>query len=1038
MLSMLEKLIGLRQRVARLNSARYQQVTPLRDWQIVDHLPDESPCPEADDPRWRAITIGEAWGAAGAYAWLRAPLPDTVTESAANMVLLLRLFDYTRPPADELRLNTQMRPEALVYAAGVPVQAVNRGHHEVALAGARGGMLTVAAACGYSPEQRYFQQAELALLDPAVNALYWDAFVILGLGDGTLEPNEAQRLLEALYQALNLIDWRDPAHLNGVEAARDHLRAAAFVEHPATAPVIHAVGHAHIDLGWLWPLSFSRGKGIRTAHSQLYFMERFARYTFLQTQPQLYQAIQQDAPDLFARIRQRIDDGRWNATGATWVEPDMNLISGESMARQFLHGMRYFRDDLGVRPRVLWLPDTFGFNAQIPQIMQASAIPYFFTSKMSWNATNKLPNDTFRWRGLDGTEVLAHMATTHRQGQSVTCYEGALLPYEAADTWQSYKNKALNLHTLVAYGYGDGGGGPDVDILERLQRYHDGIDGMASLHASTAEDFFEALERDLQGELPVWSGELYFELHRGCYTSQARTKWFNRTLESRLHDAEWLCTTAHYHGLQPYPREHLRAVWDVLLTNQFHDILPGSSIRATYVQAEAEYTAALASVDAVISTALEALFNERAQGEEGWTVVNTLSWARDVVLTLPLHGAAGIIDQTGTPCRWQSLDDGQALVEVKAVPALGTVYVQAAASAPTAASPSLLSVSASHLENTALRVEFDDSGQIVRIYDKIHERDVLPAGTVANQFQLFQDAPARWQAWEIDPDYVAQPLPNPTLRALRVIETGPVRATIEVEYTFGASALRQRISLTADSPLLRFDTTVDWHERHTLLKVAFPLDVNAARATYEIPFGAVERPTHRNTSWDSARFEVPALRWADLSEADYGVALINDSKYGYDTLDNVLRLSLLRAPTMPDPEADQGVHHFAYGLLPHGGDWRQGVVAAAAAFNHPAHVVSGVSSPAWANRPLVTCRHNGSAVVDTVKAAEDGAGVVVRVYEAHGNRQEVILTLDNAISRVEEVNILEEPCADTHLTFAAGELKFGLRPYQVRSFRLRR
>jgi alpha-mannosidase len=564
---------------------------------------------------------------------------------------------------------------------------------------------------------------------------------------------------------------------------------------------------------------------------------------------------------------------------------------------------------------------------------------------------------------------------------------------------------------------------------------------MPALHPGTAEGFFAALEAGLTRPLPVWAGELYFELHRGCYTSQGRTKWYNRKLEAALHDAEFVLTWAHVTAGLDYPRDALRHAWDVLLTHQFHDILPGSSIRETYIEAEAAYADALALTEMLIHEGLVTLAATSGGGQ--WAVVNTLGHARRAlaVITADLRDGDRLVDEQGQACIWQNLGDGRALV-LADLPPFGMRALRVEAGAEPAGSD--LSVSPHHLENAAVRVEFDGDGRITRVYDKAAAREALPSGAIANHFQLYQDMPARWQAWDIDADYEEMPLSDPLPQGVRVIESGPVRAAVEVTYAFGASMIRQQISLTRGARAIDFDTEIDWHERHTLLKVAFPLDLQAARATFESAYGAVERPTHRSTPWDAARFEVPTLRWADLSESGYGAALLNDCKYGCDVHDNVLRLSLLRAPTMPDPEADQGEHRIRYALLLHDGGWQSGgVVAEAAALNQPARVVTlKGTGDALPVAPVIP--EAGSAViVDTLKLAEDSGDVIVRLYEPHGARQRITLRTAGAFTGVHEVNILEEAHDGGDLTVSdlmvGGErLTLTLRPYQVRTLRLTR
>jgi len=1040
----------IRFRLGHLARLRYAAPRPLTGWQIIDHLPLDSAFPADDDLRWRSIHVGERWGAAGTGAAFRTLLPPL--PSGSLPILHIALFDYDQPPADAFGLNVLQRPEGTLYAEGIPPQTLDRGHREVWLQGVHSGPIRVWAAAGFTPEPRLFHRADLAFLDPALDSLYYDAATLYELAMGGQLPAEhTERILDTLYRGLSHLDFRHVPHVRGVEEAAALIHEEAFIKPDPAGPHIHALGHAHIDLGWLWPLRYSIGKGLRTAGTQLNLMSRYPHYTYLMSQPQLYEAIRRHNPALFAEIKARIAEGRWNATGATWVEMDTNLPNGESLVRQLLHGMRYFQRELGVRPKVLWLPDCFGYSPALPQLMKLADVPYFYTSKMSWNDINRFPFDTFRWRGLDGSEVLVHLATTRRKGSHWTIYEGEFTPDEAASTWHTYRQKTANKHVVIAYGFGDGGGGPNREMMERLSRYHEGISGMPSVQATSAEKFFEALRADYRGELPIWIGEMYLEYHRGCYTTQARTKRYNRKLESALHEAEFLRAWAALEGLLAYPRAELRAAWDVLLTNQFHDILPGSSIRETYEQAEAEYAAALESVEGLIAAGTHALGNAIGPAREaGIVVFNTLShrpFTPIIEIDQPIPD--GMIpyadgeDATAIPLPYQALSNGHTLIQMNGfLPRLGAKRCRFQPGTPVQVT-TRLTVSTSHLENDRLRVEFDGKGRLSRVYDYFTNRELLPPGRLANQLQLFHDMPAKWDAWELDADFERHHLATLEANSVRVVESGPVRVALEFTYTFGQSTILQVVRLEAGSnPTVTFDTVVDWHERHTLLKAAFPVDLNAARALYETQFGLHERPVHRNTTWQTAQFEVPFQRWFALREQDFGIALINDCKYGGDVYPDQLRLTLLRAPTAPDPEADQGVQRFTYGLLPF--TEMIEVVHRAAALNTPCRAVT--ISPAagevtaaqwldyamWEGHP--TSGGNVNVILDTVKLAEDDDGLIVRAYEPVGARAVLNLTFARSVRRVQEVNLLEEPIGE--IPCEGNVLKAAFRPFQVRTFKV--
>lgn len=1039
------RLDEIRYFVRRLDAARFANPTLLTEWEIIDGLPADAPQPDHNDPRWTTIRHHDAWGRSGGYAWFRVKLPINIEQFDT---LRLQLFDYSTPPADALGLNELMRSAGAVYGEGLHPQAINRGHNRIDLSGLQGDWLYVYAAGGYSPERRTLHQSILSRIHGPADALFYDIDTLHRLIAGGAKLPDKEFLIAEMLRAIYLIDWRrELPDSEGMEAAHEYLWQHVFGHASANRPLIHAVGHAHIDLGWLWPLSYAPGKGYRNAITQLHLMEKYPFYTFLQTQPQLYQSIQKLSSETFDKIRAKISDGRWNATGATWVEMDCNLPSGESLVRQFLHGIRYFEHELGVRPRVLWLPDTFGFTGALPQIMQQCGVPYFFTSKMSWNDTNRLPYDTFMWRGIDGTSVLAHMATTRRRPETtVTVYDGEFTPYEAASTWETYRQQTINRHTLIAYGYGDGGGGATRAMCERLIRYKAGIPGMADVQPSTAEVFFEALERDLRGRLPTWQGELYFEMHRGVYTSQARTKRYNRKLEQALHDAEFLRAWAFFEAKLLYPRAELRAAWDILLTNQFHDILPGSSIRETYIQAEGEYYWALNQVEALIQEGMAALA-ALADSDAEWMIFNTTGQYRSAeVIQLPKSVSIPddekhfLCDEFGNQQVSDLSPNSEILVRISSIGSYAQDGLRRVSHIAETRSdkPASVSVATNHLSNVHWNIHFDERGRITSLWDKHSNRELILPGRYANLFEAFQDVPHQWDAWEIAADFDEHRLPEVIPAGIEVVESGTLRAAVKVTYQFGSSRLEQVISLTDLSPIIRFDTRVEWYERHTLLKVAFPINFPTPRALFETAFGFVERSAYRNTKWDQARFEVPMQRWAALQQGEHElVGLLNDSKYGCDVNGSTLRLTLLRAPTAPDGEADQGLHEFSYALVR--ADSLSTICREAVTFNAPLRAIAVTPRAKGTPKRRHFAGFSGPSevILDTVKLAEDSTTLIVRAYEPIGNSRKETFQFSRHIQLVEPVNLLEESIGEP-LPLLENKRAFSVafKPFEIRSFRI--
>ena len=807
----------------------------------------------------------------------------------------------------------------------------------------------------------------------------------------------------------------DAAARASVAAAAERLQSELLSlreRHPA-AGALRLTGHAHLDLAWLWPLAETRRKAQRTFSTALGLLERYPELTFNQSSAQVYAFVEEDDPALFARVRAAAAEGRWEPIGGMWVEPDLNLPCGESLVRQLLYGQRWFAQAFGASATVAWLPDCFGFTPALPQLLRGGGIERFFTIKLTWSETNRFPHDLFWWEGLDGSRVVAHLFDNPHGG-----YNGRLGPAAAAETWQRFRGKALHPESLLSVGFGDGGGGVTEEMAERSRE-------LAAFPALPAQAFgrvdayFDGAQAALAaaGEAaPVWAGELYLELHRGTLTSQGRTKRLHRQAERELVAAEVVGALAHLLGGPEPPSQE--ALWRVLLRNQFHDILPGSSIREVYEQAEAELGSVVADAGAVIAARL---------GELAGGLLEPGEQPALLVVNPDLHGRPVRVELDAQLPGAQPVEGGGSVLT-----AAGRVAgLELRTVTPDAAPDAALAVGERRLENARLRVELDEHGTLASVWDKRAGRELLDGR--GNQLWAYVDKPRAWDAWDLDSGYEADGAELDAPVAVEVLERGPHRVALRLERRFRDSTVVQDIRLWADSPRLEFRTTVDWHDRRWLLKARFPLAVRAPRASFETAFGVVERPTHRNTSWDAARFEVAGHRFADLSEPGYGVALLNDGRYGHHARGSELGLSLLRSPAWPDPLADEGAQTFTYALLPHaGGLVEGGVVMEAEDLNRPllaraVHVRDAAAGRAW--RPL---RVDGRPVsLAALKALEDGGGLVLRVYEPEGGRGEVELGLPDGWRLGEPLDLLERPAA-------GAEPGAAVTPFAVRSWRLER
>ncbi|MBP7961540.1 MAG: alpha-mannosidase [Caldilineaceae bacterium] len=941
-------------------------------------------------------------------------------------------------------------PEALVHVDGQPFAACDRHHqeirlrpewcdgqpHELALHGWTGNDRSWE---GGADTQIWMRSCQVVRVDQATRDFISTVRAALGIAVAVDVNHPAQgKLLNGLDAAFKVLDTREPfgdAFYASVPKAHESLNQAIAQAGPALDVDIYAAGHAHIDVAWLWSLGQTRRKAERTFHTVIRHMEQFPDYKFTQSQPQLYDYIRQDQPQLFETIKERVAEGRWEATGGMWVEADCNISGGESLARQFLLGRAFFRQHFGPEADtpILWLPDVFGYAWNLPQLIIEAGMEYFFTIKIGWSQYNRMPYDSFWWQGLDGTQVLTHFSPTPDEyGNPASTYNAAATPGSTLGTWTRFKQKEQSQELLMSYGYGDGGGGPTREMLENIRELGD-FPATPRVHHAKAIDFFRALEANSGPQLPVWKGELYLEYHRGTYTTQARNKRANRKSEFLLHNAEFLAAFASVVGATDYPHQALGRAWELVCLNQFHDIIPGSSIGQVYVDSQADYAEVGRLAQQVQADALATL--AETVGAD-LLMVNPNSHALAHLMLIP--DSFGLEERYGR----QSVEGG-ILVHVDALPPYSiTPY------GPIGFQLHDLAVSPHHLENDFLRVEFNDAGDMVRILDKEQGREVLPPGGLANQFQAFEDRPKQWDAWDVDIFYDDKMwLADPAL-SVEVTEAGPLRGTIEITRRLLNSRITQRISLDHHSRRIDFHTHVDWREKHILLKVAFPVAVHTPAAAYEVQWGHVERPTHRNTSWDWARFETAAQKWVDVSEGDYGVSLLNDCKYGHDIQDNAphgttMRLSLLRSSTKPDPNADQGEHEFSYGLLLHAGRLSHVTLDEAYAFNNPPFVYlpkagGAPSTPIEASHApspgsLVHC-DSENMIIETVKQAEDGNGLIVRLYEGLRRRGTVTLRTDFPLAAAWRTNLLEENQAA--LDVGEYEVSFDTRPFQIITLRL--
>ncbi|MHA7176522.1 alpha-mannosidase [Arthrobacter sp. Sr24] len=999
----------------------------------------------ADDavPSFAPFAVGQAWGPAWGTSWIH--LTGTVPpEARGHKVELVVDLGFSQSWPGFQAEGLVYRPDGQTVKAlnplntWVPVSVDAQGsaaQGSTAQGGEKIDLYVEAAAnpfvftdnpfiptqlgekftAGDAP--RYtMARADINIFNTEVWELVQD-FEVLDQLQAELDLGNPRRwdILYALERALDAVVLSD---IVGTAAAARALLAEVLAQ-PANASAhqITAIGHAHIDSAWLWPVRETVRKVARTTSNVVNLLGENPEFQFAMSSAQQYEWLKEHRPEVFVKVKQAVAEGRLIPVGGMWVESDTNMVGSEAMARQFTYGQRFFRENFGIECKEVWLPDSFGYSAALPQIVKQAGAKWFLTQKISWNTVNKFPHHTFNWEGIDGTRVFTHFPPADT-------YNSQLSGAELAHTVSNFRDKGAAKNSLIPFGWGDGGGGPTREMLARAKRTRD-LEGSPQVTIQSPAEFFTAAEAEYPNA-PAWKGELYLELHRGTYTSQALTKKGNRRSEHLLREAELWSATAAARGLIDYPYDELDRIWKLVLLNQFHDILPGSSIVWVHREAAESYARIAEDLRGIISAAVDALAPR------------------------PVLEAAPVAELVETP----SVDSALHF-NASPYPRRGIAPLSAGVPAPDTAEVTVEHRDSGEIvvRNGLITVRFGSDGVISSIVDVAANRELVPEGQGANLLQLHADFPNMWDAWDIDEFY------KNTVTDLRELDSMDVEiqnghAQITIKRSFRKSHITQRVRIAPDSKVITVHNEVDWHEQETLLKAAFPLDVHADHARFETQYGHIQRATHENTSWDNARFEVCAHRWVHVGEPGFGAAVINDSTYGHDVSRHpgsndasftTVRLSLLRGPRFPDPTTDQGHHSFSYGLVV--GAEVTDAIAAGYALNLPWHCVPA-EVPGAAVEPLVSTDSQG-AIIEAVKLADDRSGdVIVRLYEPLGARAKVTLSASFAVVSVVENNLLEQPYDAGSLTVGAGPdtpdgtgnptMALTLRPFQILTLRLAR
>ncbi len=855
------------------------------------------------------------------------------------------------------------------------------------------------------------------IINEAAEDINYDICCAFNVYEVTEDEYVAKRIYNAVDNAVHKLDFDfgKERYYESIPEAKKCLWEELGKINYATPGSVILSGHSHLDVAWLWTVKEIHRKCARTFSNNASLMKKYPDFKFTQSQAAVYSFVKDYYPEVYEDVKKFVKNGQWEITGNTWVEADTNIASGESLIRQLLYGREFFMKEFGISSDIYWLPDCFGFTAALPQVIKKSGMKYFLTSKLQYNDTNEFPLSVFRWRSHSGDEVLSYMQKVHYEGDADADY--------IKRTRKTNRQNDLVDASMGMYGYGDGGGGCTFDMVEKVRRFQK-IPGLPQVQMGQAKDFFTAVEKDIDS-LPVWDGEMYYENHRGTFTSQAFVKKNNRQGEYLLRNAEMLSLLA-----GTYDKDRLEKVWKLLLTNQFHDILPGTSIEEVFINTREEYELMNKEGNEIVNDALRLLSEKAASAENSIVVWNLLPFAvtNTVKAEIP-EGFCGIKDCDGNSM--QAVKNGNFL-EFTAVnvPPMGYKVFTLTENNETV---SLVQADRYTLENKYIRARLDENGNLTELTNKKTGKNIL-SGT-GNLLSVSHDKPIHESAWNLENDYKMKMWYLTEADSVELVENTPVKAVIRTVRSFNKSVITQDITLTSESQTLIFDTTVDWHETEKVLKAEFPLDIRSRIATYEIAHGALERPTYANNSYEKAMFECCAHKWADLSQGDTGMSIINDCKYGYDIDNNTMRITLMRAPILPDATADKGISTFRYGAYVHESRWNDAdTVKEAFMENIPLKAVYCSKANGTESEFSYITLSDSRVMIDAVKQAQDGNGIIIRVYETSAHSGEVTLTLPCNAFKITECNMMETD--ENAVDFDKNAFTFTIKPFEVKSFRI--
>ncbi len=986
----------------------------------------------------------DLWGEKDLFVWFRQTI--TIPESFKGEAI----WYIAQPYLD--REWPWGQPQIEMYVNGKCTCGLDNNHpSHLLLKEAKGGEKFDIYLKAYS-DRTYFNgqmtmSATLRIIRPMVYNLYRSIDLPLRACAIMNTDSESRvQIIKVLNKAVNTLElYQDPdspLFINSMNVCLNIINNELYGKNQNDhAPTLYATGHSHIDVAWLWTYRVTRNKAARTFATTINLIENNPDYLFMSSQPQLYEFVKEDEPEIYEKIKTAVMNGNWETEGGMWVEADTNMTSGESLVRQFLFGKRFFKQEFNKDNEILWLPDVFGYSANLPQICKKSGINYFYTTKIGWNEYNKFPYDTFNWRGIDGTTILTHFgcAIEYKEQEKdwMTTYNPDTRPEFIIGAWNRYQQKDLNNDILYDFGYGDGGGGPTQQMIDEIKLYNKGIPGCPEVKLGTVKDYFHKLEKDVidNPHLPEWSGEMYLEFHRGTYTSQARTKKNNRKSEQLYHDIENLFSFASLIDNTSYPQKEINDNWKKILLNQFHDVLPGSSIKEVYIDVEKYYKEIQNNGKNMVNTAIDSISKHINTDSDSIVVFNTLSFERSPIVIVD-DILPGIIDIDGNIISCQKTFDNKTVFIANNVPSKGYKTFKVA---KTNNEMPVFKNTIKKIETDKLIVEFDDKMQITSLFNKEEKRETLPKGKVANRIIAYEDVCVKDDAWNVQAYYEEKSFLIDDVSEVNVIENGPVRSVISVKRKFNNSVIDIKIMAYQGKEMLYFDYDIDWHEHDLFVKAEYPVDVNAKNAAYDIQFSYIERPVHKNTLWDFARFECCGHKWADLSDNGFGLSIINDSKYGYNATRDTIRISLLKCSRYPDKEQDQGHHSFSYAIYPHTGNHiTANTNKLAYDFNYKPYIkrINNAQSGELPSIKSLFEINKANIIIETIKKAEDNEGIILRLYESENKQTECTLLTDFNLSSVNEVNLMEENISE--MNFKGNKVELTFKPFEIKTLLIKK